>query len=414
MGLASLLPTSPRAVWSRVRAAMCCAFPTGFARPRRLSHAFLEAERLQLRQFRTDARSMLRGRPLNEAIDSTTAEVLPNEWWARYRCPPPSLPHSGTRVLVRSKGAFRDAFFVSLDADDRVNVRFDSVERSVPDVDVMLLAEVEPSPSPFLLSPLPALTSPAGYLLSPARPLSTKQFELELDVGQLAVARRLLDRKEDLLLELKSINDRVESTGSVPTDADKERYRAIRAELDAITADVALPRIPPSTPASVLQFQGHMRGSASVDRHMPFLARSGLITPSPRGSGKTRRRTPLPNPVGLQPLPALMPEHLAKNVDFRNAYGAALLAKALTRAALAKLAPDSRLKTAPTHVRADVMECVSSCVAVLVRARATRDFRCIDEVVEDIRIRFPTNSEALEAIHEAARTFDSSSSESSR
>lgn len=392
---------------------MCCAFPSGFARPRRLSVAFLAAERQQLRQFRADARKMLRGRPLSEARDGATGERLPNEWWARYRCPPPILPALGARVLVRLQGRAREGSFVVLDGEEYVRVRVDGVERVMNDVDIMLISEVQPPPSPCLLSPLPGLASPARYLLSPARPLPARQVELELDVGQLAVAVRLLDRKEELLQEMKRMNDRVENSGVPPTDAERERHRAIRTELDSIVCELALPRVPPNAPSSMQHLQGQIQGHPSAERSLPLLTRTGVITPS-RGSGKTRRRTPLPPVSGPQPLPALMPEHLAKNVDFRNAWGAALLAKALTRAALANLSPDSKLKMAPTKVRADVMECVSSCVAVLVRARATRDFRRIEEVVEDIRMRFPSNQEALEAIHEAARTFDSSSSESSR
>lgn len=411
MGLSSLLPLSPRSVWKRVRAAMCCAFPSGFARPRRLSAAFLYAERQQLSQFRNDARSVLRGKPLPDANDAATGEHLPAEWWARYRCPPPTLPTPGAAVLLADEGAAKEASFVALDGDHCVRVLVDGVERVVNDLDAMVMGESRQPPSPLLLSPLPGFASPAGYLLSPARPLPARKVELELDVRQLAVATRLLDRKEHLLREMKRMSDRVEANGLPPTEAEKERFRSISTELDNIASDLALPRVPPSAPQSLQRTNAPRQLSAEPSA--PLLTRPGMITPSPRGTGKTRRRTPLPPVSGPQPPPALMPEHLAKNVDFRNAWGAALLAKALTRAALAKLDPDSKLKMAPTKVRADVMECVSSCVAVLVRARATRDFRCIEEVVDDIRMQFPSNQEALDAIHIAARTFDSSSSESS-
>lgn len=105
-------------------------------------------------------------------------------------------------------------------------------------------------------------------------------------------------------------------------------------------------------------------------------------------------------------------QHLAKNVDFLNATGAATLAKALTRSALAKLPESNALKWAPTALRADLMECVSACVTVLIRARVTNDFRSIEQVAEAVPVRYPENSEALEAIHSAARMFDSSCTDS--
>lgn len=98
--------------------------------------------------------------------------------------------------------------------------------------------------------------------------------------------------------------------------------------------------------------------------------------------------------------------------DPRNAAGAATLAKVLVRQALSRLPGDHVLREAVSETRADVMECVSACVTVLMRARATRDLECIEQVVEAVPVRFVENAEALEAIHTAARAFESSSSDS--
>lgn len=126
---------------------------------------------------------------------------------------------------------------------------------------------------------------------------------------------------------------------------------------------------------------------------------------NPNGSGSRQNNVNNSN----DGLPA---QHLAKNVDFLNATGAATLAKALTRSALAKLPDSNALKWAPTALRADLMECVSACVTVLIRARVTNDFRSIEQVAEAVPLRYPENSEALEAIHSAARMFDSSCTDS--
>jgi hypothetical protein len=105
-------------------------------------------------------------------------------------------------------------------------------------------------------------------------------------------------------------------------------------------------------------------------------------------------------------------ENMAKNVDFRTAQGAALLGKALTRQALASLPDSDKLKSAPAALRADVIECVSTCVAILTRARTTRNGHAIEELVDALRVKAAKNYSAIAAIQRAVKEFDTTSSES--
>jgi hypothetical protein len=105
-------------------------------------------------------------------------------------------------------------------------------------------------------------------------------------------------------------------------------------------------------------------------------------------------------------------EDLAKNVDFHTAQGAALLGKALTRQALARLPDANKLKLAPAAVRADVVECISTCVAIFTRARTTRSSHAIEELVDALRVKSPRNLSALAAIQNSVKEFDSTSSDS--
>lgn len=369
MGLSMLLESATRQQWARARAAMCNALPVGFATPRRLSPAFLTAERMELRQYRQDARRIIRDLPLVQVRDPATGSLMPPHWWKRRRCPPPRALEPGETVLVKRGYDFRKATFQGLVGNDCVRVAWDCGSAVVSDLDVMGLEE---TPKGSDVPHMQVLQSPKGALsVSPQR---TRQgVECEVDVAQLARSIRLLDRKRELLTELKSLND----AAIFGIDATmRERHQAIVAELDAMAQDLGVMFVTEPPPANSL------------------IVAPGFITPSPK-----RRRT--------NPAPQLPPEHLAKNVDFRSAEGMALLAKAMTRDALGRMGSSSKIRDMPLSARADMMQCVSACVSVLIRARATRDFQSVEEMIREIRVRHPRNMEALEAIQEAAKSFDS-------
>ena len=620
MGLSSLVRgPATRLQLSRARAAMCNAFGCGHAQPRRLSPAFLAAERQELEIYRKDARRVLRGKPLSEnsLLDEPDSHVLQPHWWSRYRCPPPLPPERGSAVLVRTTrrpaapllvspqkpasaqsedvqpssnkkrksedndkdsteallctprrrqrsvdggeqdrsiedGSFtpplmqkgteqkeneaevpiiREAVFICLEEEDKIRVRFldehdDSSEHLVSDMDVMqntvssLIPEslLNASPSSLLLpqevghlspafgrysfspSPIqepfhfdfsrfdapPSLVqlfqSPKPMVVSPQRSLSVKsrtrdQVECEVDVQQLAESLRLLDRKQQILMNLRNLNEAVDSGTAVkdePHELTAGRYNAVFRELEEVNAELGLvmhpnrkSSPPPSSDLSWLQsvplnMDMPRFGDASPYSKFgtPLINKPSGAIPSPeiramRHAGTHPISLPEPSPAqqvrqvqgqsdlihyeqerdqnenqymethgfdtsgshdqhfaNSGELTAVKKALSAKHVDFRNASGATILAKALTRAALANLSEDSKLRTAPTSIRADVMECVSSCVSVLVRARATRDYRSIEELVDGIRVRHPENREAIEAIHEAAKRFETPSSDS--
>lgn len=374
MGLAPLLEHGTREQWARARAAMCNALPVGFATPRRLSHAFLAAEREELAQYRDDARRVLRRESLLPGTDVATGMPLPSHWWMRRRCPPPRVLEEGEKVLVRRGYEVCEGVFVKLVGKDEIKIGMEGETVIVSDLNIMGAAEgMEHAEMPQVH----VMQSPRGAIsVSPQK--SKGEVECEVDVAQLANSIRLLDRKKELLIELKALNN---SADMGIDDNMRERYRAILYELDAVGRELDITFV-----------SQHPKNNAMI-------VSPGIITQSPK------RQKTLPE---LQ----LRPEHMAKNVDFRSAAGTALLAKVLTREALSKMGPMCRLKELPAGMRADIIECVSACVAVLTRARSTRDYRCIEEVVEGIRVHFAGNAEALEAIQEAARTFETASSES--
>lgn len=397
--------------------------------------------------YRQDARSIIRGGNLQHAVDPTTQQQLPDDWWSRYRCPPPLPPQRHAALLIRTflppptgnnqllldPPFIRPAVFLSLEAPSSCRIRFsdDQTEHTVSDLDLML-PPAPPTTTNFSFSPLPDFdlsrieapshlldlySSPRPVIISPQRPLYVgshlgPDVECELDFQQTAESMRLLDTKQQLLYSLRDLNDLLEKGDATNTDQlVHDRYAHTLTQLETVNSQLhhimqpqlCTPNPNPSNPfASPLgppipQPKFDTTPESQHNRESPQFARNNPSNPS----NETTSTAPM-----------LRPEHLAKNVDFQNATGATLLARALTRTAFANLPPNDHLTNASMSIRADVMECISCCVAVLIRARATRDFHCIEELIDNIRVRFPENAEAINAIHQAATNFDLSSSTS--
>ncbi|CAN8074041.1 unnamed protein product [Agarophyton chilense] len=463
---------------ARIRAAMCNMLPGGFVQPRRFSPAFLFAEREELSMYRNDARRVLRGLDLLPSIDPTTGDALPQNWWSRHRCAPPTPLQRGAHILVRTCAPpqnghtlahlrIRPAIFLSLEADNKNRIRFqdDATEHIVSDLDVMLhpsssigsdsLAQSpllpnahslarSPSSPPFPFSPSAMPTpvfdfshfpeasqsviqlyqSPRPTLISPRKTLEVKNqcgqnFECEVDFRRIAESMQLLDRKEQLLSSLRMLNDAVSATttpGAPPSEATQAKFDFILAALDRVNTQINLHVEPdrstphPSPPSLFLSTDMESgKLDETPEKNQPMSV--SLFKMAPTSPTPPKREGGSPGET-VPRSPRLRPENMSRNVDFRGATGAAMLAKALTKAALAKLHPDNGIKTAPTPIRADVMECVSACVAVLVRARTTREIHCVNELIDGLRSRFPASSEAIDAIYAAARVLETSSSDS--
>lgn len=358
------------------------------------------------------------------------------------------------------------AIFLSLEADahNRVRLQHDASEHIVSDLDVMIhpasssnsnsvaQSPLLPNLQPFDRSPASArfsfspstmpgpifdfstfpdasqsviqlYQSPRPTIVSPRRPLEVKtqrgdQYECDVDVHRIAESMRLLDKKEQLLSSLKLLNDAVSATtepGHPPSEATAAKYDSILSALEQVNAEINMHLEPhrsnPHPPPPNLYISTDM-DSAKFE-HTPERRTSlpmAMLKVAPTSPVHQKRDAGSPGGT-LAHSPQLRPENMAKNVDFRAATGTALLAKALTKAALSKLPQENGLKSAPAPVRADVMECVSACVAVLVRARTTRDFHCVDELIDGLRSRFPANAEAIDAIQSAAKVLETSSSD---
>jgi DIRP len=332
-------------------------------------------------------------------------------------------------------------------------------------------------PLPLPLPSVTGVVTPSPRKAVAFKARSGANVEYEVHVRAVAEALRLLDRKGVLVADLGALNSDAERAiaSEVPIH---ERTRSAHAGVvDALATinarlDIVLPGLqcppaaardegtgtqgseprvavslpaPPSGPSIfdyppaveneddddfACQHDGEgncPRASCAVSR-LRDGARGLLRNSTSLGPGGQQHAFPFGNADGLRPsardqqkpnasIPSdlgLRPEHMARNVDFRSAAGAALLSKALARSALANLPDDSSLKTAPASQRADVIECVSTCVAVLLRARATRSSESIDELADALRVKCAENESLLGAIKSAVREFDSSTSSDSR
>lgn len=448
LNLGSLRHSATRIQLARVRAAMCNAIPGRFAQPRRLSSSFLAAEVQELAMYRTDARRVLRGLRLLSANDPTTLEPLPRHWWSRYRCPPPDIPQPSAALLVRephigSLPRLRPAEFVAFEAESEIRVRFvdDGSECAVNDLDVMLcsptssssfnppvlattapadavspassglqfspgslfdplsfepartdgpLPVVAPSPRRLVLSPH-RLSTPGRSQMTPRRSRlpHTETIECDVDVRQVAESMRLLDRKTELLNLLRDLSNEVEVSGATtPTLAQQARFSQISSELASLRHELLL--------------------VSGGDLVTPVeMADPELETPPPRTPDAK-----LQLPTDLRPGAPASPtsERVHRPINFHSTTGAVTLAKAITRMAAANL-EDSALQNLPDDTRADVMNCVSGCVAVMVCARATGDRQAVQELIDSIPLRSQDSERAIDALVAASR-LDSGSSDS--
>lgn len=539
MNLPSLRNHATLLQFSRMRSAMCNAVPGRFIHPRRLSAAFLAAERDELEMYRADARRSLRNLELLPATDPSTMTALPPQWWVRYRCPPPEKPSRDAPLLVRlnipdedpsvmkerrlpetadghpvmplvntsgppaplplpqtqsgdstQRIIIRPATFLELSGSSQIIVRFvdDGSERAVADLNVMLRPAPQPSTPPPLLqqisfdcsppaigfgaSPQISVSDPFAWdtprcpdvtfplsqffpsphhtlIQSPLRPITQQVLqngtvECEVDVQQIAESMRLLDRKTNLLWSLRSLNDTVEhSEQQQPPVELVQHHGNLISEINTVTDELCMVVAPaaPSNPlAERLNFNspGHEHGSSSQHVPSPHSPVDGVVKsldfdqrlreldsnevepskdicgpsagPTALKTEPVKRSGSLPpdvtttDTVAQQQFPNEVSDHLGK-IDFHDVPGITMLARTLAGAALAKITAEGRLKTMAPDIRPDVLECVSSCLAVLISARMTGDYECVLSAIQHIPRRLTQHSDAFEAILAAARGF---------
>lgn len=385
-----------RAQWGRLRAAMCNAFDGGHASPRRLSEAFLAMERRDLAQYRADARAILRGNSLPAASDPASGTPLRKQWWARYKFEPPNVPATGTRVLVRGAGGVvHVARFMGLRGDDMVRIRVEGpapTDSEVPDVDVMIDGDASP---PGMRTPPAArrvafgsspgtpqarvVPSPRAAIIA-AGTAGGEDVEAEVDVGRLATLIRVYEQRQCAVDRLRRANNAAEAevgaTGvaSVATRTMAEQAICTINDLTARTAHL----LPTGT--------GSLASSASPARVAQRLDEAfGAVAPPPR----TVLQPPRPDAVAVR-----------GGVDFESTEGTLLLGKSLTRIAMSRiqhLPHFAKLRTANATVKTDVLECVTACVALLTRARCSKNGAVVEEMLQLLQHRFPNMPDSLRA-----------------
>lgn len=336
---------------------------------------------------------------------------------------------------------------------------FQGLDSSSVGEDLLALSNFFASPSTSLQSPLRLVSGEAT---------SNGPVECEVDVRGIAHSMRLLDLKAQLLYKLRTCNAAAEREQTRPIRSEiSQRYDSILSELANVNHELCLALTPETSVVPVVErldfsspmpelstlharsphslmipyiqedgFEQRLQDLAEEQELLPpsagptsMAASTQVAGPSTAVTMGTSAIAPLttssmelssvamPQPAATTAVGASAPDPAIDSnlstsggdvysVDFHSPTGAAILAKALTRAAFAKLHEDSALKLAPGDVRADVLECVSTCVSMLIRARLAGDSGSIISAAEQISLRAANNAEALEAVFEAARAFD--------
>lgn len=320
--------------------------------------------------------------------------------------------------------------------------------------------------SNFFASPSTSLQSPLRLVSGEAT--SNGPVECEVDVRGIAHSMRLLDRKAQLLYKLRTCNVTAEREQSRPIRSEiSQRYDSILSELANVNNELCLALTPETSVVPVVErldfsspmpelsmlharsprsltipyvqedgFEQRLQDLAEEQEFLPpsagptsMAASTHVAGPSTAVTMGTSAIAPLttssmelssaaaPQPAATTAMRVSAPDPVidsnllasggdVNSVDFHSPTGVAILAKALTRAAFARLHDNSALKLASDDIRADVLECVSTCVSMLVRARLAGDSGGIISAAEQISLRAANNADALEAVHEAARAFE--------
>lgn len=275
--------------------------------------------------------------------------------------------------------------------------------------------------------------------------------ELNVHVRGVAESVRLLERKDALLQDLSSLNSTAENElrheGEI-SEVTRVRHAATLRNLALVNArlDVVMPRIAHSLESPQRSRHDRRENQPWGDgRDQTHGAEVTASTPTPqriverygRGFSPSERHTAQPRgfvgdmapyaggdaPDLFDPRPPVrnagpwnqnpaFERSAAHMTDFRTSSGAAVLSKTLAREALSRLPDNDKLKSAPASLRADVIECVSTCTALLTRARLTRSSESMDELVDALRVKCPQNEPLLQLVRNAIRDFDTTSSES--
>ncbi len=261
-------------------------------------------------------------------------------------------------------------------------------------------------------------------------PTASEEVEAEVDIGRLAELIRLHDRKESAVAALQRANDDAEhemnsgsATARPDTRAAAEASIALLSEVNARIEVVAPPgfglqegHAGTPRPHRIAQRLDAAFVASGSDGHPPPLRtpesakRPRISRISDVGSSSAG----LPHASGLPKLPLFVGRNeegvmrgngagssrngAAGSVDFASAGGAVVLAKSLCKSGLARLQNNpgfAKLKASSASTKAEVMECVSAVVAILIRARSTRDSAAVHDLIDALRLRFPGMPEAV-------------------
>lgn len=379
-GLISLLPLSSRQEWARARAAMCNALPNGSATPRRLSTAFLQYERLELEQYRIDARRFMRNKPLENAVDPANGDALPNVWWKRRMCPPPRCLQRGEPVRIyRKNGTVEHGHFEALSGNDSMAVIIDGRPELVSDLHVQVMETESNDNLDHPESVRVMQCAQSALVVSPKR-RPNGDLECVIDVRALAQSIRAVERKKVLVHELRNLNDICEQ-GIADPEQMAVRYEAVRVQLDDVNEQLA---------SLFPKLAQELRSGDEASGHMETTTTS-------------ESEELIPN------LAMVEDANLSKlewdTNDQATAVDTAALVNALVKEGLGKVS-ENGFRNMDESKRRQMLETVSACLGILLSARTTGSGQIITEMINQTPLRFQRNREGFHEIEDAAKSFD--------
>lgn len=240
--------------------------------------------------------------------------------------------------------------------------------------------------TPGMLRLLDYEKSPQAVQVSPIVNGGEK-VRFDVDVRLLAECMALMDRKQETIDKLKAVNDLAESQKGLAVitedvSLEVERLVQLLAELNR-RLDLTVPGL---------------RAAGAVKKGVDIVLLSEEKERKKRGEGKPDLCGST-NDVGAR---SGQWEQPSKNVS-GNSDASTVLSKALVRSAFERLEEGSRLRGASLTLRGDVMECVGKCVALLLKARLTRNPQQVLDALSDIHPTSESNIDVIEQMRNSVR-----------
>jgi len=234
------------------------------------------------------------------------------------------------------------------------------------------LPRIQPTPSP---APAPAPSPIHPLQPSPAAASPNLSLPFETHLQSHSQQHRVVQKLEDAFTD-------VLPTPTIPTPPPSAR----RTDQGAAVSNPGLsPRANTAYPTNIINMNNNSNVHINLNNHHDNNNDNVNIEGGSSGIPERNGHGPSPGVVAA-----------TRGIDSNSTEGSIRYGKAITNACIEKYSKFDKINNMPLQHRSDVVDCVSVCVALLHRARVTKDPDAIDQLIAILRGRFPNFPDTIQ------------------